>query len=285
MTDPRGGNEAALKGLIVNSDDFGETIEITRGILEAIDAGIVTSTTILANMPGTELAIGEAARRGRDASFGVHLNLCEGRPLTHARSLVAQDGRFHRKRRVALRAVIGRLDPDDLTMELGAQIAKVKDGGVQISHLDSHKHLHQLPGVHEIVAGLARKFGIERIRCTLEEGSWVRGLRLSTWASRTLRRRFATQARGCFAKEGLRHPDRMFDVRELMHTAKRSDRLALLRRPYALTEMACHPGTELADREKPGSCDRYGELQFLLSEEFRSLLDEAPIELKTFWDC
>jgi len=215
----------------------------------------------------------------------VHLNLCEGRPLTNPQSLVGEDGCFHRKRQVALRAVTGRLDPDDLTMELEAQITTVKKGGVQISHLDSHKHLHQLPGVHRIVAGLARKFGIERIRCTLEEGSWVRGLRLSAWPSRALRRRFANQARRWFAEAELRHPGRMFDVRELMHAPDRSSRLAVLRRPHAFTEMACHPGTEAADLEKPGSCDRYDELRFLLSEEFRSLLDEAPVELKTFWDC
>jgi predicted glycoside hydrolase/deacetylase ChbG (UPF0249 family) len=274
-----------VNGLIIHSDDFGETAEITRGILEGIEASIVTSTTILANMPGTDVAIAEAARRGREASFGVHLNLCEGQPLTNPKSLVGEDGRFHPKRQVALRAVTRRLDPDEIGSELAAQIMKVQEGGVQISHLDSHKHLHQLPGVSRIVANLARRFGIERIRCTLEEGVWVRGLRWSAWASRAVRRRFASQAQRLFSEAGLRHPGRVFDVRELMETQDRSGRLALLRRPYALSEMFCHVGTELADREKPGSCARHAELRFLLSEEFRSLLAEAPIELRSFWDC
>jgi len=274
-----------LSALIINSDDFGETVEITRGIIEGIEASVVTSTTILANMPGTELAITEAARRGRQASFGVHLNLCEGRPLTSPRSLVGDDGRFHRKGRMALRAIARRIDLEELAAELEAQIAKVKDGGVQISHLDSHKHLHQLPGVSRVVAGLARRFGIERIRCTLEEGLWTRGLRVKSWASRTLRMRLARRAGRDFERAGLRHPGRVFDVRELMHTPDRSARLALLRRPFALSEMVCHVGTELADREKPGSCARHDELRFLDSEEFRSLLHESGVELRTFWDC
>jgi predicted glycoside hydrolase/deacetylase ChbG (UPF0249 family) len=198
---------------------------------------------------------------------------------------MGEDGRFLPKRRVALAAVTGRLDPDDVSTELGAQIAKIKEGGVQISHLDSHKHLHQLPGVSRIVADLARKLGIERIRCTLEDGLWVRGLRPGAALSRAVRRRFANQARNHFVRAGLRHPGRVFDVRELMACPDRSERLALLRRPHALTEMFCHVGTELADREKPGSCDRNAELRFLLSPEFRSLLDEAPLGLKTFWDC
>jgi predicted glycoside hydrolase/deacetylase ChbG (UPF0249 family) len=274
-----------VSGLIINSDDFGETIEITRGILEGIEGSVVTSTTILANMPGTDLAIEEAAGRGREASFGVHLNLCEGRPLTNPRALMGQDGCFHPKRQMAVRAMTGRLDLGELGIELEAQIAKIQDGGVQISHLDSHKHLHQLPGVSGVVAGLARKFDIGRVRCTLEEGLWTRGLRLGAWPSRTVRKRLARRASRHFAEAGLRHPVRVFDVRELMHSPDRATRLALLRRPDILTEMVCHVGTELADREKPGSCDRNAELRFLLSDEFRSLLDEASVELKTFWDC
>ena len=274
-----------MGGLIINSDDFGETVEITRGILEGIEAAVVTSTTILANMPGTELAIAEAARRGRSTSFGVHLNLCEGQPLTNPRSLVGRDGRFHRKRSMALRAMTRRVDLDELTSELEAQIARVRDGGVEISHLDSHKHLHQLPGVSRVVAGLARRLGIERIRCTLEEGSWTPGLTLGAALSRAFRRRLAARARGHFDRAGLRHPERVFDVRELMHTPERSARLRLLRRPLPLSEMVCHVGTEIADREKPGSCVRHEELQFLKSDEFRSLLDEAGVALKTFWDC
>jgi hypothetical protein len=70
-----------------------------------------------------------------------------------------------------------------------------------------------------------------------------------------------------------------------MHTPERSARLHLLRRPFALSEMVCHVGTELADREKPGSCVRHEELRFLKSDEFRTLLDEAGVELKTFWAC
>jgi predicted glycoside hydrolase/deacetylase ChbG (UPF0249 family) len=274
-----------VNGLIIHSDDFGETNEITRGIVEGIEASIVTSTSILANMPGTETAIAEAARRGREASFGVHLNLCEGSPLTKPRSLTGEDGRFLGKREVALAAATGRLDPDELSVEIEAQIARIHDDGVQVSHLDSHKHLHQLPGVSRVVAEAARKFGIERIRCTLEDGLWARGLRPVAALSRAVRMRFAKRARSHFAEAGLRHPGRVFDVRELMAYPDRSARLALLRSPHALSEMFCHVGTELADREKPGSCDRNAELRFLLSPEFKTLLDEAPLKLKTFWDC
>lgn len=185
---------APASKLIVHADDLGETAEITRGILECIDAGRVTSTTLMANMPATDLAIEEAARRGRRASFGVHLVLCEGPPLTKPRSLVGDDGEFLPKKKLGLRGLAGRLDPEDLEIELRAQIRRIVDGGVDVSHFDSHKHLHQLPVVRGVVAKLAKEFGVERVRCTLEEGFWPAGTKPGGWASRAVRVHLARQA-------------------------------------------------------------------------------------------
>lgn len=270
--------------LIVHADDFGETLEITRGICAGLDAGTVTSTSILANMPGTEWAVAEAARRGRSASFGVHLNLCEGEPLTPAPSLTAPDGRFHRKRTLALRAVCGRLDLGEVEQELRAQIERIREGGAQISHLDSHKHLHQLPGVAGVVARLARHFGLERIRCTLEAGLWPPGVRAAAVPSRLARRRLAERASGEFRAVGLRFPARTFDVRQLIAIGPEAA-VELLRRLPPVTEMVCHPGTEVADREKPGSCDRHAELLYLTSPSFRDAIAATGVRLITYWDC
>jgi predicted glycoside hydrolase/deacetylase ChbG (UPF0249 family) len=275
---------SATRKLIVHADDFGETIEITRGICAGLDAGAVTSTSILASMPGTALALHEARTRGRSASFGVHLNLCEGVPLTRAPSLTGSDGHFLPKRLLAQRALLGRLDLTDVERELRAQVAVVRDAGVAISHFDSHKHLHQLPGVARVVANLAREFGLERIRCTLETGLWPPGVRPNAVASRLARRYLARRASDEFGARGLRFPAHTFDVRELLATdpARRVTRLAAL---PALTELVCHPATEAADREKPGSCDRHAELAYLTSPGFRDSLAEAGVTLVTYWEC
>jgi predicted glycoside hydrolase/deacetylase ChbG (UPF0249 family) len=79
--------------LIVHADDFGETVEITRGICASIEAGAVTSTTIMATMPGTEDALPRVPALADRASFGVHLNLCEGRPLTRGPDAGERAGR------------------------------------------------------------------------------------------------------------------------------------------------------------------------------------------------
>jgi len=270
--------------VVVNADDLGETEEITKGILECIDAGVVTSTTILANMPATDMAITEAIHRGSKASFGVHLNLCEGRPLTDAKSLVGKNGNFHPKRSLALRIVTRQIDMEELHAELQAQVARVHDSGLKISHLDSHKHLHQLPGVSKTVSHIAQAFDIKRVRCTVEEDFWVPGISLSAQGSRMARIYLAGKAKKQFASENLRCPDRTVDVRQVMGLTDPSARLALLRRPRMITELICHPGTALADVEKPGSCQRDQELQFLLSDDFKQLVEATPVTLQTYWD-
>ncbi|WP_374987940.1 ChbG/HpnK family deacetylase [Bacillus sp. IBL03825] len=40
------------KYLIKNADDFGLSPSINKSIIEAIEAGNISSTTIMANMPG-----------------------------------------------------------------------------------------------------------------------------------------------------------------------------------------------------------------------------------------
>jgi chitin disaccharide deacetylase len=64
------------KYLIVSADDFGQSPGINRGIIEAYEHGIVTSTSLMTRWP----AAGEAAIYAREhpkLSVGLHLDLGE----------------------------------------------------------------------------------------------------------------------------------------------------------------------------------------------------------------
>ena len=265
--------------LIVHADDFGETVEITRGICEAIEGGAVTSTTIMANMPGTADALPRVQRLADRASFGVHLNLCEGRPLTSGPTLVDQQGRFHRKRELFLRSVTGRLSLKEVAAEVTAQISVVHEAGVRISHVDGHKHLHQLPVVSAAVAQVLPHFGIERVRVTR-----LGSLRQIKAASTLMREVLSVPARATFRRAQLRSPERVVDLQAIMDLKPGADTGASLRESRGPIEMFCHPGTARADMEKPGSCARYEELQFLLSARFRALVENNGLRLVTYWD-
>ena len=264
--------------VIVHADDFGETVDITEGICVAIEAGVVTSTSVMANMPGTAAALRRAPRLAQQASFGVHLNLCEGRPLTRGPTLTDADGRFLRKRTLAARALTGKLSLPELEAEVAAQVGLLRDAGLGISHLDGHKHLHQLPIVCAAVANVLPRFGIERVRIT-RLGGWLRARGPMTLA----RELAARHAAHVFARARLRSPVRTVDLRDLIGGDALSRALGSAAGGPEPVEVCCHPGTAAADAGKPGSHRRADELEYLLSHDFRAVLAASGAALVSYW--
>ena len=271
-------NNLSHHPLIIHADDFGETQQITLGICEAIEAGIVTSASIMANMPATDFALHRARSLEDRASFGVHLTLCEGRPLTLAPTLMDAQGNFCSKRQLFLRSISGRLRVTEIEAEIGAQLARVADAGVHVSHLDGHKHLHQLPVVCNAVALVAGRYGVERVRLAA----------MHRWAgyatpSSAVRELLAVHAARVFRNARLRFPRRLIDIRACMALAGQMEKWIRLARSTGIVEIFCHPGTALADQEKPGSCARSAELEFLLSPQMRDLLAASDSRLVNYW--
>jgi predicted glycoside hydrolase/deacetylase ChbG (UPF0249 family) len=141
--------------LIVNADDFGLTPGVSRGILGAHRRGIVTSTTVLVTQPAEPDVIHEALDAG--LALGLHVNLTLGTPLSGARSLVGEDGRFVRDARRAA----SRASARDVETEVEAQVEKfVALAGRAPTHLDSHHHVALYSPVREIVIATARRLGV-----------------------------------------------------------------------------------------------------------------------------
>jgi len=157
--------------LIVNADDFGIAEAVNRGIAEAHDRGIVTSTSIMATGLAFEHAVALARSRPRLA-VGVHLVLTEQRPLAGSAAvptLVGPNGHFapHLAQFWA-KQLRGRVSLTEVRAELEAQLRRVLDAGIAVSHLDGHQHVHVLPGVARIVAELAAAHGIAAVRYPAE---------------------------------------------------------------------------------------------------------------------
>lgn len=152
----------------MNADDYALTRGVSDGILRGHREGVVTSTSVLAVGP----ALARCGPRLADApelGVGVHLAAVgEDPPLLSARevpTLVDRRGRLARSWRAFLpRAAAGRVDPDDLRREFGAQIAAVRALGVTPTHLDSHQHLHLWPLVRGVTLDLAREHGVGAVR-------------------------------------------------------------------------------------------------------------------------
>ena len=73
-------------------------------------------------------------------------------------------GRLLRTRTLRLRALARRLPVADVEREIASQIELVREAGVEVSHVDSHRHVHKLPAVREALERVLPRFGIRRVR-------------------------------------------------------------------------------------------------------------------------
>lgn len=233
--------------VIINADDFGLTPGVNRGILSAFREGLVTSTTIMVNMRFFEDAVA-IARDHAELPVGVHLSLLWGRPVTEpaeVASLVERDGSFPRSLAVlARRYLLGSLDLEHVRLEFRAQIRKFLDTGLVPTHVDTHKHVHCLPGIMQALIDAAGELGIHRLRLPAEEPLRLNGYRpsRSARAKRSLIRWLCHRSRDRLRRAGMRTPDRFVGIayQECLNSAVL--RLILNSLDDGVTEIMCHPG-------------------------------------------
>ena len=84
----------ANRFLVINADDFGYCEQRNRGIVESVQSGVVSSTSLLVN---ADKAL-EAVKLAREYSIplGLHLNLTEGRTMKSRLSSLTLENGFMR---------------------------------------------------------------------------------------------------------------------------------------------------------------------------------------------
>jgi len=159
------------KRIIINADDFGLCSGINKAVAQAHTDGVLTSATIMANMP----AAGEAVKIAKtlpDLGVGVHLNLFEGRAVSKESCvdcLLDADRRFtFSPFKLSILSMGMHKIRKAIRTELSAQIQWVIDRGLVPTHLDSHKHIHSFPAIFPMVCELAGRFKIAAVRLTFE---------------------------------------------------------------------------------------------------------------------
>jgi predicted glycoside hydrolase/deacetylase ChbG (UPF0249 family) len=151
-----------MRLLIVNADDFGLNDAATAGIVQSHEAGSVTSTTLMANAPATVRAA-ELARQYPRLGVGLHFNLTWGKPLSppdRVSALIDADDGFLDRRALARRLLAGRVPTRQLAIELEAQYDRLRQLGIQPTHVDSHQHIHGFGPVFDAVAKHCADAGI-----------------------------------------------------------------------------------------------------------------------------
>lgn len=269
---------------IINADDLGLDEPRSQGILDAHRKGILTSATLLGNTPWLE-AVPGWLKAHPSLAVGIHLNISEGLSiLSHPLTLTDKKGQFLGKEEARRRLMEGRIDPEEIRTEFDLQVRRIRDAGIEPTHLDSHHHVHLYPGVMELLCWVARRHGINKVRLPREPvpkpGSvpsriyWeiVRFQGLIPRASSALdeaKMETTDHFRG-FCLTGGIHFDRFLDV--------------LARLPEGTTEIMVHPGRRGEKGKGFATEDREKELRILIDPETRKALASYGIELITFRD-
>ncbi|HEY2923928.1 MAG TPA: ChbG/HpnK family deacetylase [Candidatus Eisenbacteria bacterium] len=282
---------AAGRRLIVNADDFGLTLPITDGVIDAFERGILTSASLVATGAAFDRAARYAATHP-DLDSGVHLMIVHGEPVLppdNVPSLVREGGTFlPGYGELMARYLSGGVRDEEVEAEWSAQIARLRGAGVRMTHLDSMQHLHLVPGLFRIALRIARANGILSMRFPrvptvlrrAEKGTVRRSLEF-------LPLRLMEQSNLPYLNSsGIRTPDRFFGFHSAGHLDQKALRSVLFGVPQGTSELVCHPG-----RGEPDSSPiaEWGyewreELEALTSPESRRIIESQGIELTTFSD-
>jgi len=151
-----------MKRLIINADDYGRTLEISRGIRFAHLRGVVTSTTCMMNIPTTSHDVSVAIQETPRLGLGVHLVLTMGRPILPPQavpSIVDSNGRHFKYD--AFVTNLPNLRMDEVKAEWRAQIERfIKAAGRKPDHLDSHHHSSYFtPELFQAMLEIANEYG------------------------------------------------------------------------------------------------------------------------------
>lgn len=262
-----------MKGLIITADDFGAAVEINEAVERAYRDGVLTAASLMVTAPFAGDAV-VRAKRMPGLRVGLHLVLVEGRPALPAEAvptLVDDEGKFRQNMFRAGVAMFARPRArGELAREIEAQFQAFAATGLELDHVNAHKHFHLHPTIASHLVASGRRHGLKAVRVPHEPSRVLRRVdpRQSTSSSYALTP-FCAVLGAVLKRAGLMVPDQVFGV--AWSGAFTSERLQALMAnlPDGLSEIYLHPAIQ---NRFPGS-----EPGYRYRDEFDALVDPSVI--------
>ena len=278
-----------MKYLIINADDFGLHETVNLGIIDGYTLGFITSTTIMASGDAFEHAV-TLASANPQLGIGVHLTLVGAKSVCEpdkVKSLLDNEGCLAPKYpQFLLRYMLGQVQLSDIRRELTAQVQKVVDSGIHITHLDSHQHMHIVPGIINITIDIAKQFGIKAIRIPAEPYFFLGGypcspIRVVARAGLTCLAQLAGKK---IRKCELAMPNHFFGMLAGGNMQEEFLLNIIDALPDGISEIMMHPGTNNVVLNNSYHWNYHGqeELAAVTSEHLRNRLADQKISLISF---
>ena len=277
------------KNILINADDFGRHPLINAAVAKACEMGLLRSATLMPGGIAFDGAV-DIARAHPALGVGIHLTLVNGNPVSHPEdipTLVDETGHFYDNHGIFVkRYLTGKVFLEDVRRELFAQVGKMKETGLFITHIDSHQHMHMLPGVIDIALDAAESVGLSATRVSLSPlftgftgnpGQLIG--RAGLWTLATLAKRRAE-------KRNFRTPDHFAGIvagdavtvdclRHIIETLK-----------PGTTEIMMHPGTDNKKLIPDTAWDHDFEAEFaaMTDPDLMALVKQKNIHIVNFAD-
>lgn len=256
--------EVSVKKLIVNADDYGHTMGVTYGIIDAHLRGIVTSTTALSVSPYFFESM-KLSEKFPSLAIGMHLTLTlrGAKPILGDKvpSLTDDKGEFLRGD-----VMLQSIDLAEVELEWRAQIEKFLESGYTPTHIDSHHNVHGFTdGLFDISLRLAEEYNIPLRNYVFEANEEL----FKNFKVKTTERCFQD-----FYQEGVTKET----IYNIVKQINDSD--------MEVFEMNCHPGfLDTYLLKNSGYTEtRMDEIDILTSTDIKKYLEDNNIVLSTFKD-
>ncbi len=159
--------------LLFNSDDFGKTHDVNMAVLKAHREGVLGSASLMVTGDAFSEAV-EMARSYPSLKVGLHLVLCDGKPLlppSQIPDLIGSSGLFLDPATVGIRIAFCKKARLQAAAEMEAQFKGFIKTGLFPAHIDGHHHLHMHPFIFSECIRWGEELGFKRIRVAREFGN------------------------------------------------------------------------------------------------------------------
>lgn len=279
------------KQLIINADDFGIHPAVNVAVRKAATEGILTSTSLMAGGDAFDEAV-EMARSMPSLGIGIHLTLVGGiksvLPPSEVPSLTWDNGVFcHDYGKLIVRDLEGKILLSEVYAEWDAQIQKIMNTGLPVTHMDGHQHMHMWPHFYPIARDLAKKYHISCMRVPDEDVLFgMKDGHIIRWAAKNGLSLLSRMHRPDLKKNHIRTNDHFFGMLYGGHLSPERFAKFILQTKPGITEIMCHPSADTRAMEDTFHWGYHGEdeLAGLLADINRELIAKKQISLISYRD-
>lgn len=276
-----------IRRLIVCADDFGLDGAVNAAVEEGHRRGILSTASLMVGAPAAADAVARA-RRLPKLRVGLHIVLVDGQPVSppeNVPGLVGRDGRFLlNMARAGFRFFFRPDIRRQLAHEIRAQFEAFHATGLDLDHVNTHKHMHLHPTVAGLILEIGRDYRMRSMRVPAEPRPPLRRAFPQERTPPVLYRPWVERLRGRLRGAGIAVNDHVFG---LAWSGRMVEERILRLLPYlpdGVSEIYFHPATERSPAlaaAMPEYCHTE-ELAALTSPAVAARITALNIELSTY---